>query len=199
MAEYPEDLRDVKGQERGKRALEIAVAGRHNLLLVGTPGCGKSMLAKRIPGLLPPLTPAQALETSMIHSISGALPEGAISRQPPFRPVHHKTSKIAVVGGGPDIMPGEISSAHNGVLFMDEFAEFTRKVLESLCQPLGGRDVVVSRAKAHSRDLCQFMSVANRQSLPVWIYGRTKSRLRPCTTVRGGVYEKHLRSDDGPL
>ena len=159
MVEYPEDLRYIKGQERGKLALEITVDGHHNLLLVGTPWCGKSMLAKRIPSLLPPLTPAQALATSIIDFISGAA-RGAISHQPPFRPMHQTTSKIAVVGGGPAAMPGEISLAHNGVLFIDGFAEFTREVLECLRQPPEDRDVVVSWAKAHSRYLCQFMLVA---------------------------------------
>lgn len=118
------DLRDVKGQERAKRALEIAAAGRHHLMLVGTPGSGKSMLAARIPGILPPLTASEALETSMIQSLCGVLDAGGISRARPFREPHHTASMAAIVGGGRGARPGEISLAHNGVLFMDEFPEF---------------------------------------------------------------------------
>ena len=126
------DLCDIKGQERDKRALEIAVAGRHHLFLVGTPGCGKSMLAKRSLGLLPPLTPTQALETSMIKFIFGELSNGGSSPQPPLRPQHHTTSDKAIIGIGRDAKPGEISLAHNGILFMDEFPKFSRTVLGSL-------------------------------------------------------------------
>ena len=154
------DLSEVKGQERAKRALEIAAAGRHHLLLVGSPGSGKSMLAARIPGILPPLTPAEALETSMIHSLSGLLDEGGISRERPFREPHHTASMAAIVGGGRNAKPGEISLAHNGVLFMDEFPEYPRAVLETLRQPIETGQVVVARANAHVRYPCKFMLVA---------------------------------------
>jgi magnesium chelatase family protein len=154
------NLSEVKGQERAKRALEIAAAGRHHLILVGSPGSGKSMLAARIPSILPPLTPAEALETSMIHSLSGLLDEGGINRERPFREPHHTASMAAFVGGGRTAKPGEISLAHNGVLFMDEFPEFTRTVLETLRQPIETGEVVVARANAHVRYPCRFMLVA---------------------------------------
>ncbi|SDY22002.1 YifB family Mg chelatase-like AAA ATPase [Citreimonas salinaria] len=154
------DLRDVKGQERAKRALEIAAAGRHHLMLTGTPGSGKSMLAARLPGILPPLTPLEALETSMIHFVAGLLDQGGLSRARPFREPHHTASIAAITGGGRGAKPGEISLAHNGVLFMDEFPEFPRAVLETLRQPIETGEVVVARANAHVRYPCRFMLIA---------------------------------------
>jgi magnesium chelatase family protein len=154
------DLRDVKGQEKAKRALEIAAAGRHHLMFVGAPGSGKSMLAARLPGILPPLSPVEALETSMIHSLAGLLDEGGISRICPFREPHHTASMAAIVGGGRRAQPGEISLAHNGVLFMDEFPEFPRTVLETLRQPIETGEVMVARANAHIKYPCRFMLVA---------------------------------------
>src|SRR6056297_1283546 len=154
------DLSDVRGQERAKRALEIAAAGRHHVLMVGTPGSGKSMLAARLPGILPPLTPPEALETSMVHSLSGLIEAGGISRERPFREPHHTASMPAIVGGGRTAKPGEISLAHNGVLFMDEFPEFPRAVLETLRQPIETGEVMVARANAHVKYPCRFMLVA---------------------------------------
>lgn len=154
------DLKEVKGQERAKRALEIAAAGRHHLIMVGTPGSGKSMLAARIPGILPPLTPGEALETSMIQSLCGMLDAGGINRARPFRDPHHTASMAAIVGGGRNARPGEISLAHNGVLFMDEFPEFPRSVLETLRQPIETGEVIVSRVNAHVKYPCKFMLVA---------------------------------------
>jgi magnesium chelatase family protein len=159
-APHTRDLRDVKGQERAKRALEIAAAGRHHLMMVGAPGSGKSMLAARLPGILPPLSPVEALETSMIHSLSGLLSEGGISRSRPFREPHHTASMAAMIGGGRSARPGEVSLAHNGVLFMDEFPEFPRAVLETLRQPIETGEVVVARANAHVRYPCRFLLVA---------------------------------------
>lgn len=154
------DLRDVKGQERAKRALEIAAAGRHHLLFIGPPGAGKSMMAARMPGLLPQLTPEEALETSMIHSVAGILEGGGISKTRPFRAPHHTASIPAIVGGGRTAGPGEISLAHNGVLFLDEFPEFPRPVLETLRQPLETGHVLVARANAHVKYPCKFLLVA---------------------------------------
>jgi magnesium chelatase family protein len=158
--EFPRDLREVKGQERAKRALEIAAAGRHHMLMVGSPGSGKSMIAARLPGILPLLSATEALETSMIHSLAGVLSEGGISRDRPFREPHHTASMAAIVGGGRSAKPGEISLAHNGVLFLDEFPEFSRAVLETLRQPIETGEVVVARANAHVRYPCRFLLVA---------------------------------------
>jgi magnesium chelatase family protein len=143
------DLRDIKGQETAKRALEVAAAGGHNLLMVGPPGSGKSMLAARLPGILPPLDPAEALEVSMIHSLAGALSEGRLIRNRPFRDPHHSASLPALVGGGLRARPGEVSLAHLGVLFLDELPEFQRQTLESLRQPMESGRVSIARANAH--------------------------------------------------
>jgi magnesium chelatase family protein len=153
------DLRDVKGQETAKRALEIAAAGGHNMLMIGPPGSGKSMLAARLPGLLPPLDAREALELSMIRSLAGELRDGAISRRRPFRTPHHSASMAALVGGGLRVKPGEVSLAHLGVLFLDELPEFQRAVLESLRQPIETGEVVVARANAHVRYPARFQLV----------------------------------------
>ncbi len=154
------DLSDVKGQEKAKRAMEIAAAGRHHFFMVGEPGAGKSMLAARLPGILPDMDPQEALSTSMIHSLAGLLDESGISRERPFRTPHHTASMAAIVGGGRSAKPGEISLAHNGVLFMDEFPEFPRMVLETLRQPVETGDVMIARANAHVRYPCKFLLVA---------------------------------------
>ncbi|AHJ66627.1 YifB family Mg chelatase-like AAA ATPase [Granulibacter bethesdensis] len=154
------DLADVKGMETARRALEIAAAGQHNLLLIGPPGAGKSMLAARLPGLLPPLTPSQILDVSTIHSIAGMLRDGRLITRPPFREPHHGASQAAIAGGGPRAKPGEISLAHHGVLFMDEFPEFSRQVLEALRTPMETGQATVARAAAHITYPARFQLIA---------------------------------------
>ena len=160
LATHPLDLADIKGQESAKRALEVAAAGGHNLLMVGPPGSGKSMLAQRLPGLLPPLDPAAALEVSMIHSVAGQLAGGRLMRNRPFRDPHHSASLPSLIGGGQRAKPGEVSLAHHGVLFLDELPEFARATLESLRQPLESGRAVVARVHAHVTYPARFQLVA---------------------------------------
>ncbi|NPD14184.1 YifB family Mg chelatase-like AAA ATPase [Xinfangfangia sp. D13-10-4-6] len=154
------DLSSVRGHERAKRVLEIAAAGRHNLLMTGPPGTGKSLLAACLPGLLPSMSASEALETSMIHSVAGLLDQGGISRSRPFRSPHQTASKAAMTGGGKGAKPGEMSLAHNGVLFLDEMPEFHSDVLDTLRQPLESGEIIVSRANAHIRYPCRFQLIA---------------------------------------
>lgn len=154
------DLARVKGQETAKRALEIAAAGGHNLLMIGPPGSGKSMMASCLPGILPPLSPSEALEVSMIHSLAGTLPEGGLMRTRPYRDPHHSASLPALIGGGARVKPGEISLAHHGVLFLDELPEFARGTLEALRQPLESGSALVARANHHVTYPAKFQLVA---------------------------------------
>ena len=190
------DFADVKGQEHVKRAMEIAAAGGHNLVMIGPPGSGKSMMAKRLPSILPPLSLQESLETTQIHSVAGRLPGNmSLIAQRPFRAPHHTISQVALVGGGQNPQPGEISLAHNGVLFCDELPEFQRSVLEVLRQPLEDRKINISRAKYNISYPCSFMFVASMNPCPCGYYNHPT---KTCCCTPGQI-TRYLNKISGPL
>ena len=190
------DFADVKGQESVKRALEVAAAGGHNLIMIGPPGSGKSMMAKRLPSILPPLSLAESLETTQIHSVAGKLPTGtSLISQRPFRSPHHTVSQVAMTGGGNRALPGEVSMAHNGVLFLDELPEFNKTTLEVLRQPLEDRKITISRAKYTVEYPCSFMFVASMNPCPCGYYGDPTHH---CVCTPGQI-QRYMNKISGPL
>ena len=190
------DYADVKGQENVKRALEVAAAGGHNLIMIGPPGSGKSMMAKRLPSILPPLSLAESLETTQIHSVAGKLSKNSsLISQRPFRSPHHTISEAALVGGGINPMPGEISLAHNGILFTDELPEFSKHTLEVLRQPLEDRVITISRAKYSVEYPCNFQFIASMNPCPCGYYGDPTHR---CVCTPGQI-QKYMNKISGPL